>query len=51
MSKELYDWLEYQWKISNHAKYRKYFKEWVDNLTKTQIRKFDENRLADYTAH
>ena len=51
MTDILYNWLKYQWVISNHAKYQQYFKEWVDNLTENQIIKFNEMRLADYTIH
>lgn len=51
MHKELYDWLQYEWKISNHVKYQKYFTEWVNNLTINQILGFDKMRLADYINH
>jgi hypothetical protein len=32
MDKRLYDKLEYEFYRNNHPKYRKYFKEWIDNL-------------------
>jgi len=51
MKKELYEWLKYEWKISNAAKYQKYFEEWVNNMTETQILGFDKMRLADYINH
>ena len=44
INKELYDWLEYQWKRSNHAKYRQHFKEWVENITEAQINGFEKMR-------
>jgi len=51
MNDILYIWLEDQWKISNHAKYQKYFKEWVVNITESQIRGFEKARTADYIQH
>jgi len=44
MNKELYNWLEYEWRISNHVKYQRYFKEWIEKLTETQIESFDKIR-------
>lgn len=37
MNKSLYNYLEQMFYRDNHPKYRKYFKEWVDNLTPEQI--------------
>lgn len=37
MTDELYNWLEKQFNYSNHVKYRKYFKEWISNITDNQI--------------
>jgi hypothetical protein len=37
MNEQLYQWLENEWRYSNHIKYQKYFKVWVKNLTKNQI--------------
>ena len=51
MNKYLYNWLEYEWRVSNHTKYQKYFKEWINNLTDNQIKAFDKMRLADYIQH
>ena len=51
MPEELYKWLKYEWKISNHNKYQKYFEEWVSNLTKSQIMMFNKMRLAYYIQH
>ena len=37
MNKQLYEYLEKEWRISNHKKYQKYFKVWVKNITDDQI--------------
>ena len=37
MMMTLNEYLDNQWKICNHPKYYKYFKEWVENITDTQI--------------
>ena len=37
MNNELYQYLDDRWKEMNHKKYYKYFKEWVKNITDTQI--------------
>lgn len=37
MNKDLYNWLEKEWRFNNHVKYQKYFKEWISNLTPDQI--------------
>lgn len=37
MNEQLYNWLENEWRCSNHVKYQKYFKDWIKNLTKDQI--------------
>ena len=48
MNEELYNWLERMFMFSNIPKYRKYFKEWVDNITDDQISGFERMRKADY---
>lgn len=40
MTKGLYEWLEFRFYRDNHIKYRKYFKEWVSNITPNQIEGF-----------
>ena len=50
-NKKLYGWLEYEWIISNHRKYQKYYIEWVTNLTNSQIEGFNKMRLSDYIQH
>ena len=37
MNEILYQYLQTQWKRNNIPKYQKYFEEWVNNLTDTQI--------------
>lgn len=41
MNDKLYNWLEKEFYTSNHPKYRRYFKEWVSNLTDAQIFSFE----------
>ena len=40
MNDELYKYLEKSWRYGNHKKYQKYFKEWVNNITESQIEYF-----------
>ena len=51
MTSELYKWLEEIWVRHNHTKYRKYFEEWICNLTPDQIEGFSkmEQRRNIYT--
>jgi hypothetical protein len=37
MTEVIYEYLRRRFYQNNHAKYRKYFKEWVINLTESQI--------------
>lgn len=37
MDTELYNWLQKSFYYSNHAKYRKYFEEWISNITPDQV--------------
>lgn len=46
-SKIIYTWLKNEWKISNHAKYQKYFETWFNNLTESQINGFDNMRKSN----
>ena len=39
------DYLRKMWRVSNHAKYQKYFDEWYENLTNTQIYYFNKERI------
>lgn len=42
MEQILYAWLEERWKYDNHPKYQHYFKQWVSNITKSQIEGFSK---------
>lgn len=37
MNDKLRKYLEFEWKYANHKKYQKYFGQWIENLTVTQI--------------
>lgn len=47
MERELYEWLEYRFYRDNHLKYRKYFKEWITNITLNQIDGFRRQMQTD----
>ena len=49
MTKELHDWLEKEFIMSNHKKYHKYFKEWINNLTNDQINGFNDLMIGVLT--
>lgn len=36
MDKELRAYLEWRFRVNNHAKYQKYRDEWINNLNETQ---------------
>jgi hypothetical protein len=40
MTLELFEYLETNWKYYNHSKYQRYFKEWIKNITDSQIQGF-----------
>lgn len=42
ISKELYNWLQREFYLCNHSKYRHLFKEWISNITKDQISGFNK---------
>ena len=46
MNDELYDFLEKYFYEINHVKYRKYFKEWIKNITDNQIIGFTNMMFA-----
>jgi hypothetical protein len=48
MNEELYNWLEKMFMFSNIPKYRKYFKEWIDNITEDQVIGFRRMMGANY---
>jgi hypothetical protein len=37
MDKQLYDYIEKEWRLCNHTKYQKYFNVWIKNITDSQI--------------
>lgn len=48
MTEEMYTYLRQRFYRSNHTKYRKYFEEWVNNVTDNQLRYFEveKNRIV-----
>lgn len=44
MDEELKIWLRERWRIDNHAKYQHYFDPWYNNLTKSQLYYFNEQK-------
>ena len=48
MNEELYSWLEKMFIRSNISKYRKYFHEWIENITEDQIIGFQRMMNANY---
>lgn len=48
MKEETYKWLEEMFMRSNIPKYRKYFKEWIENITEDQVVGFERMMTADY---
>lgn len=45
MTQILYNYLQERFYKNNHDKYRKYFEEWVTNLTDSQLYYFEIERL------
>ena len=47
MNKEItLEWLRLEFDKCNHAKYRKYADEWLNNLTDAQIEGFERQRIG-----
>ena len=42
----LFDYLRERFYKNNHTKYRKYFDEWVENVTETQLMYFEKERIS-----
>ena len=40
------EWLRFEFYKCNHAKYRKYADEWLNNLTDAQIEGFEKQRIG-----
>ena len=49
MNTVLKEWLRVEFNNSNLSKYRKYFEEWISNLTDNQIIGFEEQRIGKIT--
>lgn len=49
ISKEskLYIWLEHHFYHDNHSKYKKYFNEWLNHLTDSQIIGFQHQMIVE----
>ena len=45
MTQEMYTYLQRRFYQNNHAKYRKYFEEWVRNVTETQLMYFEKEKF------
>lgn len=45
MNNVLYEHLRQQFYRNNHPKYRKYFEEWISNITESQISYFEIERI------
>lgn len=45
MTKEMYTYLQQRFYRNNHVKYRKYFEEWVQNVTETQLMYFEKEKF------
>lgn len=44
MDRELFEWLEKEFRIGNLPKYQKYYIEWVTNITQNQIKGFQKQK-------
>lgn len=42
----LFDYLRERFYRNNHAKYRKYFDEWISNITENQLFYFEKERIS-----
>ena len=49
MNKELFSWLEKEFRIANHTKYHKYFDEWIKNISNNQIEGFNNQMIGQLT--
>lgn len=45
MTKEMYTYLQQRFYRNNHVKYRKYFEEWVQNVTEVQLMYFEKEKF------
>ena len=49
MNDVLYRWLQIEFFEANLSKYRKYFEEWVENITPEQIDGFQQQMIGKIT--
>lgn len=45
MTKEMHNYLQQRFYRNNHPKYHKYFEEWVQNVTDTQLMYFAQEKF------
>lgn len=45
MTTEMYTYLQQRFYKNNHNKYSKYFEEWVQNVTETQLMYFEKEKF------
>ena len=45
INETLFSYLRERFYKNNHAKYRKYFDEWINNVTKSQLYYFEIERM------
>ena len=43
---KLYGWLQKEFYYSNHPKYKKYFEEWISNITIDQVDGFEKQMIG-----
>lgn len=49
MDNVLKEWLRIEFYKSNISKYKKYFDEWINNITENQIDGFEQQRIGQLT--
>jgi len=49
MNSVLFEWLRSEFHDSNLPKYKKYFEDWVSNITENQIEGFENQRIGQIT--
>ena len=42
MTKELETYLQWRFRVNNHAKYQRYLNDWLYNVTETQLQYFEQ---------
>lgn len=49
MNSELIEYLLHEWRLNNHVKYLKYFKDWIGCLTEQQIQWYNAYKQGKKT--